>query len=377
MTPRGGVLVALTAAAVTFIGLIPRLLLAADALPAWLRPFIWSDPLHTWERGLSGGRFPYWDTFFEYPPLTGYLSALLAAISGSALTYVALWGILQIAAAALIAALIARELPSRPLRWALAPQLALFGPLNFDLLPVAALVGAVALERRARRRTATVALAAGAALKIFPGIALPVTVLRRIAAGEPRQALVSVALFGALVAALYAPTLGAPYSSGYSFERYAAGPIHNLDSVWGLASGVLAAFLEESDVALVVLVLSTAGLVVTYVAVVVPASLRARDPAVPIASALLTLLLWSRLYSPQFSLWVLPFLALLPLRAWAVFALVAADGIVFLTVYPLTLVQWVPSDTLPVVLLGALGAAVAARHVVLVAMWREVSKAAR
>jgi len=80
-------------------------------------------------------------------------------------------------------------------------------------------------------------------------------------------------------------------------------------------------------------------------------------------------LLWSRLYSPQFSLWALPFFALaaLPVRAFVL--LTVADVGVFLTVYPLTLTERLAVDVRDL-LLATLAAAVVLRHVALLLAWR-------
>ena len=91
-----------------------------------------------------------------------------------------------------------------------------------------------------------------------------------------------------------------------------------------------------------VLALTTGGLAVTYVVQVFPRGLRAKDPVVSFALATVVLLFWSRLYSPQFSLWLLPFYALVPLPRRDFALLTAADVGVFLTVYPLTLVPRTP-----------------------------------
>ena len=91
------------AAAVVALSALPRILLAAGALPDPLRPFVWSDPLFTYVRGLSGHRLPYLDTPFEYPPVVGAISGLFSVIADHAALYVALWSALLAAAAGVTA----------------------------------------------------------------------------------------------------------------------------------------------------------------------------------------------------------------------------------------------------------------------------------
>lgn len=316
-------------------------------------------------RGLSGGRLPYWDSDFEYPPLAGYLSGVFSRAAPTAFAYVAMWAVVQAAAAALVAVVLLRSGAGRRAiwAWALAPQLVLLASMNFDVLAVLGLVLAVYWARaNASLRTAA-ALALGTVAKLFPAAALPIVLLRP---SPPRERAASLVVFGLLVAAFYAPAAAALYSSLESLTRYSVGTRANFDSFWGLvASGFAGAGIPAETV---IAVLTTVGLIVTYVAFVLPLS-RSPDPAAPIALAVLTVLLWSRLYSPQYSLWVLPFFALLALpRALFVWLTIADIG-VFVAVYPITLVQRAPGDPLEPPLFGLLAAAVVARHAALLMAW--------
>lgn len=357
---------AVAAAASVLIGAAPRMLAAADALPGPLRPFTWSDPLFTWERGLSGGHLPYWAAYFEYPPLIGYVSGALALISPSALAYVTLWAIIQAVAAAATATVLAGDGRGRRTLWAwsLAPQLPLLGPLNFDLLPVAAVTLAARALRDGAGRRAALLLGIGAAAKLFPLAALPVVLLRL----PWRTAVVSAATFTGILAIAFAPSATAPVSSLGSVSRYSVGVVANPDSVWSLVGAPLRAAGIAPDGP--ILVLTTIGLILTYALVVIPAARRSRDAAVPFALAVLTILIWSRLYSPQFSLWVLPFFCLLPLPARALALLTIGDVGVFVAIFPLTLHPWGSDDPGRAALIALLAAAVVVRHAGLLVAWR-------
>lgn len=359
--------VAAAAAAIVLVGAVPRLLVAGDALPEWLRPFIWSDVLLTWARGLSGGRLPYWDSYFEYPPLIGYLSALFSLAAPTGFAYVALWAVVQAAAAALTAVvLLAEGAGRRAVRaWVLAPELALLAPINFDVLPILALVLAVRWARASTSFRAVAAVALGTVAKLFPAAALPIVLLR--SGWDARAVVLRIALFAAVVAVAYAPAAAAPFSSLESIGRYSVGIGTNFDSIWGIVAGLLEVF--GADPTGLILVISTVGLVVTYVAFVLPHARTARDPAAPIALAVFSVLLWSRLYSPQFSLWALPFFALLPLPGRALGLLMIADVAVFGSVYPLTLLPWTADDPVSALLFGVLAAGVVLRHVALAIAW--------
>src|SRR6267378_2621374 len=133
--PYAGMRLALAALAATavLIGGVPRVLLAAGTLPEVLRPFTWSDPLFTYVRGLSGHRLPYFDTPYEYPPLLGFGAGLFSWLAPNAVMYVALWTVALAFCAAVTAYLLAPFATRSRIAaaWALAPQLVIFGTLNF------------------------------------------------------------------------------------------------------------------------------------------------------------------------------------------------------------------------------------------------------
>lgn len=363
-------LAVLAAVLVTLVGALPRVALAAGVLPDALRPFIWSDVLHIWERGARDGQLPYRDVFFEYPPLVGYLWAGIETVARSAAASVALWALVQAAAAGAVAALLAREAgPRRTLvYWSLAPQLVLYGSLNFETLALAPLVAAVALARHGRVRGSAVALGIGTAVKLFPAAVLPVVVLAPTT--RRRAALAAVFLFGAVASAPFVPGIAAPFSTLGTLGRYSVGIEPNLDSVWGLLRDALRG--AGADPLAAIVAVTLAGTLATYALVVVPAARRSTDPSAAAGLAVAVVLVWSRLYSPQYSLWLLPFFALaaLPLRTFAL--LTVADALVFLTVYPLTLVGRGPGDGGAALLAAALGGAVVLRHAALILSAREL-----
>ena len=368
------VLVPLAAALVAAVSVTPRILLAGGVLPGALRPFVWSDALFTYERGLSGHRLPYLDTPFEYPPVVALVSGAFSALTDRPVVYVALWSVVLVVAAAATAAVLEREAgPRRTLAFfALTPQLVLLGGINFDLVATA-LFAAAAVAARGRHETAgIVGLALGTATKLFPAAAAPLAILR----GRRRALLAAV--FVVVLAILYAPTTlvaAGTSSPSSSLGYYLAGISPNLDSPWGLLARSLAlAGLGAANG--VVLGVTLVGLAVTYVVAVLPRA-RSADPVACYGLAVLTLMLWSRLYSPQYSLWVLPLFVLLPLGGRLFALLSVADVMVFASIYPLTLVPWGPHDTAVVALLGLLVAGVLVRHIALIACWRQVSALAR
>jgi hypothetical protein len=87
-------------------------------------------------------------------------------------------------------------------------------------------------------------------------------------------------------------------------------------------------------------------------------------------------MLWTRRYSPQYSLWILPTLVLAPIPGRTIALLAFADTLVFLTVSPLTLVPRTGADPMDLALLGGLVAAVVLRHAALIWILRSLIRSA-
>lgn len=364
------VAVGLLAAAVVAVSALPRVLAAAGQLPQELRIFGWSDLLAIWiDAPLAGHRLPYFDVPFYYPPVIGYVSGLLSWLVDSAMSYVAAWAVVVCAAAGATAYALSRACGSRDAirYWALSPQLVLLSGLNFDVLASGFCVAGVLFGRRRRVAASGLTLALGLASKIFP--AASAAALAAWLGARDRRALVSfAACFVAAGSVLYLPALLAPHSNAPYVAGYAVGVVANVDSVWGLVSQPLRSVGAPADG--IVVIGSLVGMTLTFLFVVVPRSRRVADPALAAALATLCVLLWTRLYSPQYSLWVLPFFALCALP-WRTFGLLSlADIGVFFSLFPLTLRgQDDPGSPL---LLAALAAFVVLRHVALLRMWRDL-----
>ena len=365
----------LAAAAVAGLSETPRVMAAAGALPDALRPFVWSDLLATYvTRGLDGGRLPYFDVFFEYPPVIGYIAGLFSALTRSATAYTVAWAVVVVASSAGIAYLLAREAGwGATLRgWVLAPQVLLLSGLNADLLPAALLLAGAVLARHRRPVAAGIALAFGTAAKLFPAVGAPLLLF-----GDRRRGPWAIGAFAAMLLALAVPAIAAPQSALGGIVYYAAGYQAGGVAVWGLVAATLGT-LGVPEPATLVLVATTIGLAATYVLLVLPKARTSSDPAVGFALGALSVLLWARLYSPQFSLWIVPFGALLGIERTRSFWLLAlADTAVFFTASPLTLVRWESADGLPTLLLGTLAVAVVLRHVALIGLWRAIVRGAK
>ena len=281
------------------------------------------------DRGLDEDRVPYVDGQNEYPVLTGLVMWVAALPAVSYPSFFVWTSFLLLAAALATAWVLHRLVGDRALFFGLAPTLLIYGFVNWDLVAVALATGATLAFLRARDGAAGALLGAGAAAKMYPGLLTVPFALDRLRAGRTRDAgrLVLVAAAVWAVANLPFALLG--FDRWSEFFRYNSARTADWDSVWFF----LARHLRfEWDVT-ALNALTAVAFVVAAVAVWIAAE--RRRPGFPAWTfgfpLLVVFLLTSKVYSPQYGLWLLPWFALvLPdLRLFVAFQI--ADAAVFVT----------------------------------------------
>jgi uncharacterized membrane protein len=285
---------------------------------------------------LTGGRLPYLDacraaagTCDEYPVLTMYFMRTSAWLSGDHADRFFWANVLLLALCAAATAVCLYLVEARRALWfALAPSLAVEAFVNWDLLAVALAAGATVAFFRRRDGWAGGLLGLGAAAKLYPALLLLPFAAERL---RQRQADRAIVLWWSAAAAWLVVDL--PFAAGglhgwWEFFRFNAARPADWDSLWYIACRHLDVCLPIAAINLL-----SAAAIVSTVALVWVAK-RRREPdfarwqlALPIVAALLVL---GKVYSPQFSLWLLPWLVLLfPARRFIAFE--AADLAVILT----------------------------------------------
>ncbi len=275
------------------------------------------------------------DGAIEYPVLTGLFMWASSLPVDNADSWLRLSALLLAPFGLLAAFLLARMAGWRALMWAAAPALVFYSFHNWDLLVVAAVVAGIWFWSRGSPIWAAVLFGVGAAFKMYPIFFLAPLFLDRFTAGDKRGA------FGSAIAGSGTFTLiNLPFMiinwdgwiATYTFHSH-RGP--NFDTMWCAMKDLCLSAPGWDPSSLNRITLGLTALF--FVAILAVGLLRFRSegvyPFVQTCGALLaTFLLWNKVHSPQYTLWLLPFFVLIghwipALVGWSAYAL--ADAYVY------------------------------------------------
>jgi uncharacterized membrane protein len=292
------------------------------------RRLCYSDvvPLYS-ARGLDRGLFPYLEAENEYPVLTGLTMAAAGVPARSHASFFN-WTALILTFGALATAwALHRMVERRALFFAIAPTLALYAFMNWDLIAVALATLATLAFLRERDRAAGILLGLGIAAKLYPLLLLVPFAAGRVREGRTARGL---ELAGWTVASWVAVNLPfailAPERWSFFFRLNSTRPA-DWDTAWLLPQYKLG--WSTGTVNLLAGATFLAFLAVVWIAT---ARLRPGFQLWTLGFPILVLfLLTSKVYSPQFSLWILPWFALALPDVRLFLAFQAADVAVFAT----------------------------------------------
>jgi uncharacterized membrane protein len=286
---------------------------------------------------LANGRLPFIDRCApsenncdEYPVVTMYLMRAAAWIGHTYRSFYYTNAAIMTVLALLIAGCLWLLAGRRALWFALAPTLLIYGTVNWDLAAVAAATAALVAWAKRRDDWAGILIGIGAAAKFYPAFLIVPLFLQGLQDLEPDR---SVRLLwwsaGSWVAINLPFALIAP-GEWWEFFRFNSARTPDFDSAWYIACRhVPATCISISNVNVLAL-----GTFLFGSFAVIWWKLR-RDPSFPrwtiAVPILLIFLLTNKVYSPQYSLWLLPLFALtMPtLRRFVAFEI--ADIAVFVT----------------------------------------------
>ncbi len=273
-------------------------------------------------RGIDHHVFPYVHAtldggigghgFNEYPVLTGLFMWATGWLSWSGSSYLVATMILLGACAAVVAGLLLRMVGGRAVYWTASPILVVYAFQNWDLLPVTASVVGIYLWWSGRPRWAALAFAVGGAFKLYPALfIIPLVCDQLVQRRRGGAAEVGMVGFGSL-ALINLPFILINASGWWATYRFHADRAPSTSgTIWAVLDRSLSTATENR----VSFVLLASALVV------ITASLFRSRPSIgyPVvewcAAATAAFIVLNKVSSPQYVLWVVPFLALLPRRS--------------------------------------------------------------
>ncbi|MDQ3955163.1 MAG: glycosyltransferase 87 family protein, partial [Actinomycetota bacterium] len=296
-------------------------------------------------RGIDQHVFPYVngslqndelvDGAVEYPVLTGVFMWGSGFFAQDYREYLQASALLLAPFAFVAAYLLARMSAARALLFAGAPAVILYAFHNWDLLVVATVVGGFYAWYREKNVWAAVLFGVGGALKMYPLLFLAPLFLERLVHAEKREAWrVSGAGVGTWVA-VNLPFVMINFEGWWTTYQFHSQRLPNYDTIW------LIGLHPDTNVNI-----SPAGLNITTTALMVVSFAGAlwlgwrrvrKDgeyPVIQVCAALLAaFLLWNKVHSPQYALWLMPFFALLRVNIgwWVAYSL--ADLFVYVGVF--------------------------------------------
>jgi hypothetical protein len=286
--------------------------------------YIYHQMWHHW--------LPYWHYALEYPVGMGMFIWLTGLVGGGVGGYLAVNAVVLVLCGLATLWLLRRLPGTNPWLLALAPALALYVVLNWDLLAITALMLALVLFHRRRDGWGGAALAVATWTKLFPVLALPIILWTRLVdvqggSGRDRMktALRMLVPFALVTVVVNAPVMIArPHRWSYFFRfndiRRGGG------SLWALFDNGHISVTTANVGSFAAL---AAGLVLIFGAV----AWAHRRHQVPtdtlIGPAMLACFGWLfftiKLYSPQYDLWVMVLVALAAAPVALAVAFAAAD----------------------------------------------------
>lgn len=324
-------IVVLVAGGTMAIGAAHKSLCLEDLTTRTVTLLCYSDliPLYEAEE-LDAGKIPYLEAANEYPVGTGLFMWIASWPVDNAHTFYAVNALFLMVFGLATAWLLYETVRDRALFFAAAPTLALYAFLNWDLLAVALMTAAVVAFLRGRDAASGALVGLGAATKVFPALVLPPLVLDRVRARSLRAgALVLVAAGGTWLALNLPVLIASPSGWSWTFRFNAERPVH-WATLWHVGCRVIPAVCRSVPLVNVLSLVLFVGAVlgVWYL----KERSEPRFPAWTLGFPLLLLfLLTNKVYSPQYSLWLLPWFALVLPDVRAFLAFEAADAFVFVT----------------------------------------------
>ncbi len=290
--------------------------------------FCYSDVVPLWsDERLADGAVPYRDTTVEYPVLTGAFMWLTADLTRgvhalhASWSEVAVFGLLTALLLAIcglvVAAATAQTARGRP--WdaaifALSPLLIFHAFSNWDLLAMAFTSAALWAWSARRPVLSGAMIGLGTAAKLYPVFLLVAIGILAIRTRKFADALWASAAAGLVWLAVNGPVALAYHHGWWEFYQFSLDRPAERSTFWAIGRTLVDASVQDRDApfwqppgAAVALTLVAALIVVVALGLAAPVRPRLAQLAF---LCVLAFLLTTKVWSPQYSLWLVPLLAL-------------------------------------------------------------------
>jgi uncharacterized membrane protein len=312
---------------------------------------------------IHAGALPYVGWRSEYPVVVGLAQWVASWVGRTPLGFLLATSALSAVLALLLVRMLVRATGVAVWHAIFAPAFLLYTFHNWDLLAVVPAVAGVLAFDDERDGWSGALIAIGACAKVFPGFFLPPLIARRVRDGGWRAAVPLVASAGITTVALNLPfAIASPHGWWFPF-RFQGRRTITWGTLWSVPGRlpVVGVHLDIHSGG-VANALSIAALFVGIAGLCVLASRRRLSAVAVGAAATGIFLISNKVYSPNYDLWLVPWLALIPLALrWRV-TLGVMSTAVFVVVFGSfhqCFGRWVPHDTLPFLVIGRAVAIVA------------------
>ena len=246
-------------------------------------------------------KIPYLESPIEYPVITGFFIYAMWHLGRNLLGYAALTGVFLTLFAVITATILYRlcdESNTDKKRiymfFIFAPSLVIFGIYNWDIIAVMLTALAIYSFYKSKYAWSALFLALGFSAKLFPIVLLPIMLLKTGIKNAVKMVIVFLAVFFILNGYFIANSFDV-WKATYGFHA-ARGA--NIDSVWSLSS------LSASTINIVSLILFLASyFILVY-------NHKKYDLITLGFASVLLFLIFNKIFSPQYILWLLPFFVL-------------------------------------------------------------------
>lgn len=332
-TPHARARAAVTAGGLVLVGIVLLTFCVSAAVRLPCRDVCGSDIARLYEnRGIDRNNAPFFDRELEYPPLIGLVMYTAGVpFDGSLRPSFLLNALVLASLAALVTWALWRRYGNRTKRWVFSPPLLIESLTNWDLLSVApATIGLLRWEAGGAF-WAGVLIGIGAGAKLFPALYLPILAASCVplrAWRRMRDVVVGAALgVGVIAIPVY---LAAPAALDFFLTFHG-----RRNPTWGtiwfyvLRDPAMHPWLPVGRLADVGTVIAAVLVVTALVELVLRTAKGRLDPLCACGLATIAFILANKVYSPQYDLWLVPFLVMLPVRTKLVVHFYASSLLVF------------------------------------------------